>query len=186
MTEPTESGSTNGSGDRGESGPRHEDRRQDRRQDPLGSAAEEAMKLFDAVQQRVGREIGKGLVKGGVSGIGAVFGGSGAGGGGRGRGGDVWSEAVAEGHDDGYICRACPVCRVIAARRESGGDVADHLFAAGGELFAAFRQAVDALQRPPAHSSAQGPGQGSGHGREAGQGGSDRPGGSRVEHIDLG
>ena len=113
-----------------------------RSNDPLGSAAEEAMKLLDAVQRRMGREFGKGLVKGGVSGIGSAFGGAGAS-----QGGDVWSEAVSEDHDE-YICRACPVCRVIAARREAGGDVTDHLIAAGGELFAAFREAVDALQRP--------------------------------------
>ncbi|MEU6413359.1 DUF5304 family protein [Microbispora sp. NPDC046933] len=135
-----------------------------RSQDPLGSAAEEAMKLLDAVQRRMGREFGKGLVKGGVSGFGSAFGGAGA----AGRGGDVWSEAVSEDHDE-YVCRACPVCRVIAARREAGGDVTDHLIAAGGELFAAFRQAVDALQRPPS--------------RPAGERRSGEP---KVEHIDLG
>lgn len=135
-----------------------------RSQDPLGSAAEEAMKLLDAVQRRMGREFGKGLVKGGVSGFGSAFGGAGA----SDRGGDVWSEAVSEDHDE-YVCRACPVCRVIAARRESGGDVTGHLIAAGGELFAAFREAVDALQRPPSRSA-----------------GERRSGESKVEHIDLG
>ncbi|TQS30896.1 DUF5304 family protein [Microbispora sp. KK1-11] len=135
-----------------------------RSQDPLGSAAEEAMKLLDAVQRRMGREFGKGLVKGGVSGFGSAFGGAGA----SDRGGDVWSEAVSEDHDE-YVCRACPVCRVIAARRESGGDVTGHLIAAGGELFAAFREAVDALQRPPSRST-----------------GERRSGESKVEHIDLG
>lgn len=135
-----------------------------RRSDPLGSAAEEAMKLLDAVQRRMGREFGKGLVKGGVSGFGSAFGGSGAG-----RADDVWSEAVSDGHGDEYICRACPVCRVIAARREAGGDVTGHLIAAGGELFAAFREAVDALQRPAA--------------RPAGE---RRDGEPKVEHIDLG
>ncbi|GGO09217.1 hypothetical protein GCM10010116_18630 [Microbispora rosea subsp. aerata] len=139
-----------------------------RGQDPLGSAVEEAMKLLDAVQRRMGREFGKGLVKGGLSGFGSAFGGAGTGG----RGGDVWSEAVSEDHDE-YICRACPVCRVIAARREAGGDVTDHLVAAGEELFAAFRQAVDALQR-----SATG-----GGARPAGE---RRSGDSTVEHIDLG
>ncbi|MBE3009243.1 DUF5304 family protein [Microbispora sp. NEAU-D428] len=135
-----------------------------RSQDPLGSAAEEAMKLLDAVQRRMGREFGKGLVKGGVSGFGSAFGGSGA----SGRGGDVWSEAVSEEHDE-YVCRACPVCRVIAARREAGGDVTGHLIAAGGELFAAFREAVDALQRPSSRST-----------------GERRSGEPKVEHIDLG
>ncbi|MEW9527904.1 hypothetical protein [Microbispora sp. NPDC049125] len=140
-----------------------------RRRDPLGSAAEEAFKLLDAVQQRVGREFGKGLVKGSMSGFGSAFGGAGAGrGAGASPAADVWSEAVGEGHGDEYICRACPVCRVIAARKEAGGDVADHLFAAGGELFAALRQAVDALQRP----ASRGPG-------------GERPEGPRVERIDL-
>jgi hypothetical protein len=169
MTEPNEpSTPTGGSAGTGASGTAGGPRRQD----PLGSAAEEAMKLFDAVQQRMARELGKGIVKGGMSGLGSVFGGgaggtgSGSGFGGGLKGGgdteDVWSDAVTEGHGDEYICRACPVCRVIAARKEAGGDVTDHLLAAGGELFAAFRQAMDALQRP--HS---------------------RPG-PRVEHIDLG
>ncbi len=79
----------------------------------------------------------------------------------------MWSEAVAGHDDDEYICRACPVCRLKAARRDAGGDVADHLITAGGELFAAFRQAVDAMSRPATPR---------------------RPGDTdtRVEHIDLG
>ncbi|MCC5578227.1 MULTISPECIES: hypothetical protein [Microtetraspora] len=136
------------------------------RQDPLGSVAEEAMKLFDALQQRVGRELGKGFVKGGVSGLGGAVGGVFGGGSGAGRTEDVWGEAVA-GHDhDEYICRACPVCRVIAAGKESGGDVTDHLVAAGGELVAVLRQAVDALQQRTAPAK--------------------QPEEPRVEHIDLG
>ncbi|GII53822.1 hypothetical protein Pth03_22110 [Planotetraspora thailandica] len=154
-----------------------------RRQDPLGSAAEEAMKLFDALQQRVGRELGKGMLKGGADGLGISFGGRG----GRRDNDDVWSEAVAGGHDDGYICRACPVCRVIAARKESGGDVADHLIAAGGELFAAMRQAFDAFQRSasPGSSGPSGASGGSGSAESPGSSGArrDEP---RVEHIDLG
>ncbi|MFC4591097.1 hypothetical protein [Sphaerisporangium corydalis] len=139
---------------------RADDARDDR-PDPLASVTQEARRLFDSLQQRVGREIGKGVVKGGVSGLGQAFGGGGR------AAGDVWSEAVA-GHDDGeYICRACPVCRMKAARRDAGGDVTDHLISAGGELFAAFRQAVDAVSRPAPPR---------------------RPGDTdtRVEHIDLG
>ncbi|WP_067176147.1 hypothetical protein [Microtetraspora niveoalba] len=132
------------------------------RQDPLASAAEEAMKLFDALQRRVGRELGKGFVKGGVSGLGGTLGGAFGGG----RTDDVWGEAVAAHDHDEYVCRACPVCRVIAAGKESGGDVTDHLIAAGGELVAALRQAVDALQQRTAPPK--------------------RPEDSRVEHIDLG
>lgn len=142
--------------------------------DPLGSVAEEAMKLFDALQQRVVREVSKSVVKGGaragMSGLGQALG--------TGRSApsaDVWSEAVAESHPHGeqeYICRACPICRMKAASRESGGEVTDHLVAAGGELFAAFRQAFEALQRPA-------PGSRSRERRDDG-------GSSGVQHIDLG
>ncbi|WP_424534736.1 hypothetical protein ACOZ38_31580 [Sphaerisporangium viridialbum] len=137
----------------------------DDRPDPLSSITGEARKLFDSLQQRAGRELGKGIVKGGVSGLGQGLG-QAFGGAKRGAG-DVWSEAVAGHDDDEYICRACPVCRLKAARRDAGGDVADHLITAGGELFAAFRQAVDAMSRPATPR---------------------RPGDTdtRVEHIDLG
>lgn len=111
--------------------------------DMLGSLAEEAMKLFDALQERAAREVGKVVIKNTAGGIGQVLGG-----GGRRR--DVWEEAVAAPEDDEYVCRACPVCRVIAAQRESGASVADHLAAAGGELLTAIRQAVDTLTRPSA------------------------------------
>ncbi|GGL09813.1 hypothetical protein Sme01_00800 [Sphaerisporangium melleum] len=135
--------------------------------DPLASVAGEARRLLDTVQRRVGREVGKNLVKGGVAGIGEglgqLFGGGGTA---RPPAGDVWAEAVAGHDDEEYICRACPVCRVKAARREAGGDVTDHLLSAGGELVAAFRQAVDALSRP------------------AGQRSGDTE--TRVQHIDLG
>jgi len=140
--------------------------------DPLGSVAEEAMKLFDALQDRVVRELGKGVVRGGaragMSGLGQAFGG------GRSAPKDVWGEVIAEAQhgEEEYICRACPICRVKAASRESGGDVADHLVAAGGELVAAFRQAFEALQRPAS----------GGRSRER----EPQPRPSRVEHIDLG
>jgi hypothetical protein len=135
------------------------------KRDSLGSVAEEAAKLFDTLQRRIGGELGKGMgkgiVKGGMSGLGQAFGG------GRAAPGDVWGEAVAGHHEDEqYICRACPICRAKAAARESGGEVTDHLVAAGGELFAAFRQAVDALTRPQRPTQP--------------------PTETRVEHIDLG
>lgn len=110
--------------------------------DPLGSLAEEAKKLFGALQDRAAREVGKVVIKNTAGGIGQILSG-----GGQRR--DVWEEAVAA-HEDEYVCRACPICRVIAAQRESGASVADHLVAAGGELLAAFRQAVDTLTRPSA------------------------------------
>ncbi|MEU6742500.1 hypothetical protein [Streptosporangium sandarakinum] len=138
--------------------------------DPLGSAVEEAFKLFDSLQQRAARELGRTLVRGAVRDVrgtvGGVFGG------GRTAGRDVWEEAVS-GHDE-YICRACPVCRAMADRRdrerESGVAVTDHLVQAGSELFAAFRTAVDGLNRP---SPAQ-------RARER------RRDETPVEHIDLG
>ncbi|MFB4264388.1 hypothetical protein [Nonomuraea sp. GTA35] len=107
--------------------------------DPIGTVADEARKLFDSIQGRATRQVGR-----------SVFN-SFTGGGRRER--DVWEEAVSEPHDE-YICRACPVCRAIAAQRESGGgDVTGHLMAAGGELFAAFKGALDALGKPAPRTS---------------------------------
>ncbi|MEU0482476.1 hypothetical protein ABZ260_25230 [Streptosporangium sp. NPDC006013] len=128
---------------------------------PLGTAAEEAFKLFDTLQQKAARELGKNLIKGTMTGFGSAFSG-----GGRGRERDVWEEAVSEPEE--YICRACPVCRAMAAQRESGAAVTDHLMQAGTELFAAFKSAVEGLGKPA-------PGQRT---RER----EDTP----VEHIDLG
>ncbi|MGW4423015.1 hypothetical protein [Streptosporangium sp. NPDC004631] len=130
--------------------------------DPLGDAAEEAFKLFDALQQKAARELGRSLIRGTVTGVGGVFSGSPR------SGRDVWGEAVSE-HDE-YICRACPVCRAMAAQRESGGAVADHLVRAGGELFAVFKSAVDGLNRP------------SSGGRERERDRAEAP----AEHVDLG
>ncbi|MFI6319377.1 hypothetical protein ACIBG8_17735 [Nonomuraea sp. NPDC050556] len=136
--------------------------------DPIGTVADEARKLFDSIQGRATRQMGK-----------TVFNSFTGGGGGR-KEQDVWSEAVAEPQHDEYICRACPVCRAIAAQRESGGgDVTGHLVAAGGELvsaggelFAAFRGALDALSRPASPQRSRDE-----RGREDRQ---------DVEHIDLG
>ncbi|GII76077.1 hypothetical protein Sru01_10590 [Sphaerisporangium rufum] len=128
--------------------------------DPLGTAAEEARRLLRTVRDRVGTEIGRTVVRGGVGGLGQAFGG-----GRPSRAGDVWGEAVTE-HDE-YICRACPVCRAKAARRDAGGDVGGHLLAAGGELFAALRGMADAVSRPAPPPR-------------------DGDAGTRVEHIDLG
>lgn len=130
--------------------------------DPLGAVAEEARKLFDSLQGRATRQVGKTVFNSFTGGGQAEK--------------DVWSEAVAE-QDDEYICRACPVCRAIAAQREAGrervpegtADVAGHLVAAGGELFAAFRGALDVLSRPADRPRDD---------RE-------RSGRDNVEHIDL-
>lgn len=138
--------------------------RTDNDRDPLGNATEEAFKLFDTFQQRAARELRKNLIKGTMTGFGSAFSSGGSRAGSR----DVWEEAVSE-HDE-YICRACPVCRAMAAQRESGGAVADHLMQAGSELFAAFRSAVDGLNKPtPAQRARE-------RDREE----------TPVEHIDLG
>jgi hypothetical protein len=129
--------------------------------DPIGTVADEARKLFDSIQGRATRQVGR-----------TVFN-SFAGTGGR-RERDVWEEAVSEPHDE-YICRACPVCRAIAAQRESGSDVTGHLVAAGGELFAAVRGAFDVLSRPAPRRP------GERRDDPDGTGGRDN-----VEHIDLG
>ncbi|MEU7746863.1 hypothetical protein [Nonomuraea sp. NPDC049158] len=127
--------------------------------DPIGTVTDEARKLFDSIQGRATRQVGRTVLN------------SFTGGGGGQRDRDVWSEAVSEPHDE-YICRACPLCRAIAAQRESGNDVAGHLVAAGGELFAAFRQTIDALSRPAPRRPRDD--QSGEHGRD------------NVEHIDLG
>ncbi|MFG3440567.1 hypothetical protein ACGF0J_25210 [Nonomuraea sp. NPDC047897] len=116
--------------------------------DPIGTVADEARKLFDAIQGRATRHVGRTVLN--------SF--TGGGGGGR-RERDVWGEAVAEPEEE-YICRACPVCRAIAAQREPGNDVTSHLVAAGGELFAAFRQTLDVLSRPAPHGPRTAGGQG--------------------------
>ncbi|TMR96052.1 DUF5304 family protein [Nonomuraea basaltis] len=124
--------------------------------DPIGTVADEARKLFDSIQGRATRQVGRSMFNSFTSG-------------GR-RERDVWEEAVSEPHDE-YICRACPFCRAIAARRESGSDVTGHLMAAGGELFAAFREALEALNRPAPRRPQE---------RD------DRDRRDDVEHIDLG
>ncbi|MFI7442207.1 DUF5304 family protein [Nonomuraea indica] len=147
--------------------------------DPIGTVADEARKLFDAIQGRATRHVGRTVL--------SSF--TGGGGGGR-RERDVWGEAVAEPEEE-YICRACPVCRAIAAQRESGNDVTSHLVAAGGELFAAFRQTLDVLSRPaprgPRTGGEQdGGGQGTPRRDEGPATGHDQHGRDSVQHIDLG
>ncbi|TDD48692.1 hypothetical protein E1286_15045 [Nonomuraea terrae] len=139
--------------------------------DPIGTVADEARKLFESIQGRATRQVGRSVVN--------SFTDSFTGGGRRER--DVWEEAVSDTHDE-YVCRACPLCRAIAAQRESGNDVTGHLVAAGGELFAAFRGALDALNKPAPRRSA-GERDSDGHSDGHGDGHSDR---DNVERIDLG
>jgi hypothetical protein len=110
--------------------------------DRPGDVLDEAAKLFDALVRRV------------------------SGGGGDERAprdepaGDVWDRATREaaaaqgGEEPGPRiatgapeCRDCPVCRAIAMKRESGGDVARHLREAGQSLLAAGLEVVGAFDR---------------------------------------
>lgn len=62
--------------------------------------------------------------------------------------GDVWGRATREEHPPGGPeCQYCPICRAIAAARESGPDVAGHVMEAGRSLTAALREAAAAFER---------------------------------------
>jgi hypothetical protein len=154
--------------------------------DPIGTVADEARKLIGAIQDRAARQVGKHVGKQVGRSVFDTF----TGGGGARKEQDVWGEAVSEPHEEEYVCRACPVCRAIAAQREAGGDVTGHLAAASGELFAAVRGALDLLGRPASRGSRDRPASGWGddqHGWD-GQDGERREHrqGDDVEHIDLG
>jgi hypothetical protein len=93
------------------------------------SALFEAVRLVEVLRRRVSGATGSGS-----------------------RSGDVWSEATSEAWGEHFAtgapeCRYCPVCRAIAASRESGPDVVSHVVAAGESLFAAFRDAVAGFER---------------------------------------
>lgn len=67
-------------------------------------------------------------------------------------GGDVWSEATSEAWGEHIAtgapeCRYCPVCRAIAASRESGPDIFTHVMAAGESLYSAVREAKAGFER---------------------------------------
>jgi hypothetical protein len=71
---------------------------------------------------------------------------------GGGRAEDVWGRAVREEPPHPAAeCRYCPLCRVMAAARASGGDVSGHLLDAARSLSAAAREFLDGLERsrPP-------------------------------------
>ncbi|MEW9548768.1 DUF5304 family protein [Nonomuraea sp. NPDC050783] len=146
--------------------------------DPIGSVADEARKLFESIQGRATRQVGRTVFNSFT--------------GGPRRERDVWEEAVSDHHDE-YVCRACPLCRAIAAQRESGreagADVTGHLVAAGGELFAAFRGALDAFSRPaPRGTGSHDTGSRDTGSRDTGAERRPDDGARRdgVEHIDLG
>lgn len=71
--------------------------------------------------------------------------------------GDAWSEATSEAWGEHVAtgapeCRYCPVCRAIAAYRESGSEILAHVMAAGESLYSAVREARAGFERtrPPA------------------------------------
>ena len=67
----------------------------------------------------------------------------------------------------GDNCRWCPLCQAIGLVRGTSPEVRDQLVASAGAFVLAVRELLDQVGQAPA--------------REAGQ-----PGGSGVEHIDLG
>jgi hypothetical protein len=81
-----------------------------------GSAAQEATRLFEAVQDWARRSAGDSRTLG-----------------------EHWTEHVATGAPE---CRLCPVCQVIALLRESRPEVTMHLAEAAGSLLAAVRAAL--------------------------------------------
>lgn len=83
----------------------------------VGSAAEEAGRLFEAVQDWARR------ASGAAGGLG---------------------EHVATGSPE---CQLCPVCQLIALMRETRPEVAAHLSEAAGSLLAAARAALAAHER---------------------------------------
>jgi hypothetical protein len=65
---------------------------------------------------------------------------------------DVWSEATRETWSGHFAtgapeCRYCPVCRAVAASRESGPEVLSHVMAAGEQLYSAVREAMAGFER---------------------------------------
>jgi hypothetical protein len=111
------------------------------------SVLDEAVRLMEGLRRRVVR----GAVRGAVAGPRDA--------------GDVWSRATREDHFDHIAtgsaeCRLCPICRTIAAARNSGPDVVDYVMDAGESLMAAAREAAAAYERsrradrPPAARAA--------------------------------
>ena len=97
-------------------------------EEPLGSASEEAARLFAAMQDWARRN---GVRLGGVS-VGET---------GPGDHGDHgWADGSA-------ACRLCPLCQLIALTRDASPEVVDHLSAAAESLLAAARAALLAYER---------------------------------------
>ena len=89
--------------------------------EPVGSVGEEALKLFQALQDAA-RESGAGSVGESAASVFATV-----------------NEHIATG---GAECRYCPLCQVISAVREVSPEVKAHLGAAGASLLQAAAAAM--------------------------------------------
>lgn len=110
----------------------------DRPGEPTGSVAEEAAKLFAALQQRFA---------------------------GQDHTGGSSDPGQAAGHPPPE-CQACPWCQALAALRTVRPEVVEHLVAAAGSLAAALRSAFDGSGTQADHHGT--PGHGSGEGEAGG------------------
>jgi hypothetical protein len=99
-----------------------------------------------------------------------------------GEGRSSWAEAGGAAE-----CRACPVCRLVAAVRHLRPEVLAHLVAAGEELLAAARElaASTAPAGPPPSSSSPSSGPEPSAGFSAGSRPPARPPARRPERIEL-
>jgi hypothetical protein len=101
--------------------------------DPVGSVADEAAKLFDALQDWAAKDGGS--VGGGVGDL----------------VGEQWrsvNEHIATGGQD---CTYCPVCQLIGKVREASPELRTHLAVATSSLLQAAATLVEArAPRPPA------------------------------------
>jgi hypothetical protein len=111
----------------------------------VGSAAEEASRLFEAVQQWARRTSGATGEPpsgpdgpGGAGGLGGLAGWAGL------AGLAGLSGHVATGSAE---CQLCPVCQLIGVLKGTRPEVVAHLAEAAGSLLAAVRAAVDAHER---------------------------------------
>lgn len=125
--------------------------------DQSGDVLDEAAKLVDALIRRVGgggrdERAGRDEPAGDV--WDRAIAGESAGEPSGGPAGDARGPHIATGAPE---CRDCPVCRAIAIKRESGGDVGRHLRDAGQSLVAAALDVVAAFDRTRASDRAQGP-----------------------------
>jgi hypothetical protein len=99
-------------------------------EEPLGSASEEATRLFAAMQDWAKRNgVRLGGMNVGVSDAGLSD-----------HGEHGWADGSA-------ACRLCPLCQLIALTRDASPEMVDHLTAAAESLLAAARAALLAYER---------------------------------------